>query len=92
MESLEKVIKQKCKFIGYNLQSYSDLPPDIILFLTYTTIESENIITLHEEMTPLLVRLFSCICCNDERFGEFSVHIQLKFPYTIYLILKIILK
>ena len=97
MKSLEEVIKQKCKFIGnskkpfelYYLHPYSYSTTDIRLFLTNMTIESDNIITLLEEMTPLLVYIFSCIL---HRIGhEFSItHIKLKFPYAAILTLKII--
>ena len=92
MKSLEEVIKQKCKFIGnkrkpyelYNLRSYSYPTTDIRLFLTNMTIESDNIITLLEEMTPLLVYIFSCICYCNERGLEFrEMYIKLKFPNAI---------
>ena len=63
MKSLEETIKQKCKFLGnneipyelYNFIEPTDSNTDISLFLTNPNIESENIITLLEEMTPLTV-------------------------------------
>ena len=90
MKTLEEVIKQKCKFIGnsrktyelYNLGPYSYPTTDIRLFLTNMTIESDNIITLLEEMTPLLVYIFSCILHRSGR--EFrEMRIKLKFPNAI---------
>ena len=92
MKSLETVIKQKCKFIGnkrkpyelYNLRSYFYSSTDIRLFLTNMTIESDNIITLLEEMTPLLVYIFSCICyCNEGGLEFREMLIKLKFPNAI---------
>ena len=92
MKSLEEVIKQKCEFIGnkrkpyelYNLRPYSYLTTDIRLFLTNMTIETDNIITLLEEMTPLLVYIFSCICHCYEGGLEFrEMHIKLKFPSVV---------
>ena len=92
MKSLETLIKQKCKFIGnkrkpyelYNLRSYSYPSTDIRLFLTNMTIESDNIITLLEEMAPLLVYIFSCICyCNEGSLEFREMHIRLKFPNAI---------
>ena len=90
MESLEKVIKQKCKFIGnskkpyelYNLDPYSHQSTDIRLFLTNMTIESDNIITLLEEMTPLFVYIFSCIL-NRSSYVHREMRIKLKFPNTV---------
>ena len=90
MKTLEQVIKQKCKFIGnsrkpyelYNFRPYSYPTTDIRLFLTNMTIESDNIITLLEEMTPLLVYIFSCILHRSGR--EFrEIHFKLKFPTTV---------
>ena len=90
MESLEKVIKQKCKFIGnskkpyelYNLGPYSYPTTDIRLFLTSMTIESDNIITLLEEMVPLFVYIFSCIL-HRSGYVHRDMHIKLKFPNAI---------
>ena len=87
MESLEKVIKQKCKFIGnskkpyelYNLDPYSYQSTDIRLFLTNMTIESDNIITLLKEMVPLFVYIFSCIL-HRSGYVHREMHIKLKFP------------
>ena len=92
MKTLEQVIKQKCKFIGnsrkpyelYNLRPYSYPTTDIRLFLTNMTIETDNIITLLEEMTPLLVYIFSCICHCNEGGREFrEMRIKLKFPTVV---------
>ena len=89
MKSLEEVIKQKRKFIGnsrepyelYNLLPYSYLAvdTDIRLFLTNNDIISDNIMTLLEEMTPLLVYIFSCIRhCDSSQFRDITI--KLKFP------------
>ena len=93
MKSLEQVIKQKCKFLGnskkpyqlYNLSRPSFLNSDARLFLTNMTIETDNIITLLEEMTPLLVYIFSCIHYGSREGGRVSlalreIHFKLKFP------------
>ena len=90
MKTLEQVIKQKCKFIGnsrkpyelYNLQPYSYPTTYIRLFLTNMTIESDNIITLLEEMTPLFVYIFSCILHRSSHDHR-EMHIKLKFPNAI---------
>ena len=90
MKTLEQVIKQKCKFIGnsikpyelYNLRPYSYPTTDIRLFLTNMTIESDNIITLLEEMTPLFVYIFSCIL-HRSGYDHREMHIKLKFPNAI---------
>ena len=92
MKSLKQVIKQKCKFIGnkikpyelYNLRPYSYPSTDIRLFLTNITIDTDNIITLLGEMTPLLVYIFSCIChCNEGGYEFREMHIKLKFPNAV---------
>ena len=89
MKTLEEVIEQKCKFIGnsrepyelYNLlpYSYSAADTDIRLLLTNNDMISDNIMTLLEEMTPLLVYIFSCIRdCGSRQFREMPI--KLKFP------------
>ena len=92
MKSLEQVIKQKCKFLGnskkpyelYNLRPYSYPSTDIRLFLTNMNIETDNLITLLEEMTPLLVYIFSCIChCSEGDYDFREMHIKLKFPNAV---------
>ena len=92
MKSLEQVIKQKCKFLGnskkpyelYNLRPYSYPSTDIRLFLTNMTIESDNMITLLEEMTPLLVYIFSCIChCSEGDYEFREMRFKLKFPNAV---------
>ena len=48
------------------------------------TIETDNIITLLEEMTPLLVYIFSCIChCNEGDYEFREMRIKLKFPNAV---------
>ena len=89
MKTLEEVIKQKCKFIGnskkpyeLNYLGYYSFPTtDIRLFLTNMTIESDNIITLLEEMVPLFVYIFSCILQSG--YVHRDMHIKLKFPIGI---------
>ena len=67
MKSLEQVIKQKYKFIGNTKESY-DLynnhyheSIDHVLFLSNRTVETNNVITLLEEMTPLLVYIYTAV-------------------------------
>ena len=87
MKTLEEVMKQKCKFIGnskkpyelYNLEPYSYTVTDILLFITNDNLESKNIITLLEEMTPLLTYIFSCIAYKSS-FDLRELHLNLKFP------------
>ena len=93
-EILEKVIKQKRKFIGnskklyelYNIRPFSYPATDIRLFLTNTGIKSDNSITLIEEMRPLLTYIFSCILhCNEGGQELREMNIILKFPQsTLY--------
>ena len=76
MKTLEEVIKQKCKFIGdakeeYDLYRHTYYGTiDNVLFLSSMTIETKNLITLLEEMTPLLVYIFSCILYNARGVHE----------------------
>ena len=80
MKLLEETIKQKCNFLGnsvipyelYNLRHYS-YPTEVLLYLSNSNIESENIITLLEEMTPLIVYIFSCIILH-------GMTMKLNFP------------
>ena len=89
MKTLEEVIKQKCKFIGnskkpYELNyigPYTFPATHIRLFLTNMTIESDNIITLLEEMIPLFVYIFSCLLKSGYVHRE--MYIKLKFPNSI---------
>ena len=92
MKSLEQFIKQKCKFLWnskkpyelYNLRPYSYPSTDIRLFLTNMNIETDNMITLLKEMTPLLVYIFSCIChCNEGDYDFREMHFKLKFPNAV---------
>ena len=76
MKSLERVIKQKCKFrgsSGWGEENYFNLykrsyyeNEDIPLYISHDKISSKNIITLLTEMKALIVFLFSCIR-YDER-------------------------
>ena len=89
MKTLEEVIKQKCKFIGnskkpyelYNLGPYTSPTTYIRLFLTNMTIESDNIITLLEEMVPLFVYIFSCILRSG--YDHREMRFKLKFPNSV---------
>ena len=85
MKSLEETIKQKCKFLGnneipyklYNFIEPTDSNTDISLFLTNPNIESENIITLLEEMTPLTVYIYSCLKYRGcRRFTDVSFNLK----------------
>ena len=46
------------------------------------TIESDNLIILLEEMTPLFVYIFSCIL-NRSSYVHREMRIKLKFPNTV---------
>ena len=90
MKSLEKVIKQKCKFRGkigrreeddFILYRRSFFEYDYInLYVSNNGVISENIFTLLEEMKPLIVFLFSCIMYDiGEREETRKLHCKLKF-------------
>ena len=61
---------------------YSHQSTDIRLFLTNMGIESDNIITLLEEMVPLFVYIFSCIL-HRSGYVHREMHIKLKFPNAV---------
>ena len=77
MKSLERVIKQKCKFLAvkkdidgegdeYCLYGRKDhIPNWIPIYKTPYGITSENSLTLLEEMTSLIVYIFSCLRTNE---------------------------
>ena len=89
MKSLNTVIKQKCKFrtntsssefLNFYKRSFweDDGNP---LYISHSEVSSKNIITLIEEMKPLIVFLFSCIQ-YDKRIDEEEtrkLHLELKF-------------
>ena len=89
MKSLNTVIKQKCKFRTntsssefFNFYKRSFLEDDgNPLYISHSEVSSKNIITLIEEMKPLIVFLFSCIQ-YDKRIDEEEtrkLHFELKF-------------
>ena len=88
MKTLEQVIKQKCKFIGDAKEEYDFYLPfygcyDNVIFLSSITIETKNHITLLEEMTPLLVYLFSCILYNARGNHERStLFLEIHFAHS----------
>ena len=86
MKSLEEIIKQKCKFLGnstvpyglYNFMQPTNSAHVINLFLTNSNVESENILTLLEEMGPLFVYIYSCLKYYDIS-GSPVLDLHLKF-------------
>ena len=90
MKSLEQVIKHKCKFRGrtgwreedyFILYKRSFYEYDYFpLYISNNEGKSENIITLLEEMKPLIVFLFSCIMYDREaRVETRKLHCKLEF-------------
>ena len=84
MKSLEETIKLKCKFLGCTMTPLYFLPAPIYfprifeLFASKNNIETNNEITLMEEMTPLLVYLFSCIEYSRSHYIDlfFKLHFE----------------
>ena len=93
VESLEKVIKQKCKFTGrtgwreedyFILYKRSFYEYDYIpLYISNNEVRSENIITLLKEMKSLIVFFFSCVKydegVNDTDEETRKLHCKLEF-------------
>ena len=89
MESINRVIKQKCKFLGNTKESYDLYYPDywlptvdIKLFISNETVESTNVITLLEEMTPLLMYIFSCLRHDSYELGNEVRKINIKLLFS----------
>ena len=86
MKSLEETIQQKCKFLGnstvpyelYNFMQPTNSTHVINLFLTNSNVESENILTLLEEMGSLFVYIYSCLKYHDIS-GSPDLDLNLKF-------------
>ena len=88
MKSLEQVIKQKCKFIGNTTENYQTLDllytvsSGNLLFMSNMTVETTNVITLLEEMTPLLVYISSRACYDQLQHDRGRIYISLRFTNT----------
>ena len=94
MKTLQEVIKQKCKFLGNNKVPYAlyKLPVStyltnrIDLFVSKDNVESNNIITLLEEMSPLIVYIFSCIVYSghDIEFNDITFKLEFEQSETTF--------
>ena len=90
MKSLEETIKQKCKFLGnievpyalYNLPVSNFLTNKLDLFVSNDNVKSNNSITLLEEMTPLVIYIFSCIIYNGHHFDFDNITIKIVFEQS----------
>ena len=73
MESLNQCIKQKCKFLWNTTEPeeyretrvFANARAEHLLYMSNTTIETPNVITLLEEIKPLFVYLTSCVLYNN---------------------------
>ena len=90
MKSLEETIKQKCKFLGnfkvpyalYNFPISTFLTKEIKLFVSNDNVKSNNSITLLEELTPLIIYIFSCIVYNGHNFDFDNITIKILFEQS----------
>ena len=90
MKSLERVIKQKCKFLGNTtdpeeyrrLQVVSNAELEHLLYMSNTTIETANVITLLEEMKPLFVYITSCVLYERLQLTWKGFYIRIRFLNT----------
>ena len=90
MKSLERVIKQKCKFLGnttepeeYRMSQFSaDFDSEHLLYMSNTTIETANVITLLEEMKPLFVYITSCVLYERLQLTWRGFYIRIRFLNT----------
>ena len=86
METLERVIKQKRKFL-YNTepdeyrrsQFDADFRSADLLYMTNTTIETANVMTLLEEMKPLFVYITSCVLYERLQLTWVGFYIKINF-------------
>ena len=76
MKTLEEIIKHKKIFLGnfkvpyalYNFPISTFSTSEIKLFVSNDNVKCSNSITLLEELTPLIIYIFSCIIYNGHNF------------------------
>ena len=87
MKSLEQVIKQKCKFLGnttdpeeYRITNIiANAKSEKLLFMSNTTIETANKITLLEEIKPLFVYITSYVLYERLHITRGLLYIRIRF-------------
>ena len=86
LKTLERVIKQKRKFLGntkpeeYQMaQSGAYIDSKYLIYVSNTTIETANIMTLLEEMKPLFVYIFSCVVYERLQLTWVQLHMKTNF-------------
>ena len=86
LETLERVIKQKRKFLGntkpeeYRMAQFAArLRSRHLIYVSNTTIETANEITLLEEMKPLFVYISSCVIYERLHLTREDLYIKKNF-------------
>ena len=86
LETFERVIKQKRKFLyntkpeEYRMTQFSaDFLSAHLLYVTNTTIETANVMTLLEEIKPLVVYMISCVLYERLRLTWVGFYIKINF-------------
>ena len=87
LKSLEQVIKQKCKFLGNTTEPgeyrishlFANAGLENLLFMSNTTIETANVITLLEEIKPLFVYITSCVLYERLQITQRGLYIRIRF-------------
>ena len=90
LKSLEQVIKQKCKFLGNTTepeairrsQFSASFNSEKLLYMSNTTIETANLITLLEEMKPLFVYINSYVLYEGLQITWEGLYIRIRFQNT----------
>ena len=84
MKSLEKVIKQKCKFLGnsrlpyelYKLDEEFEPRVDFVLFRTNPSVKVSNVCILLKEMIPLYIYIISCLKYHGQpQFSDLNIRL-----------------
>ena len=87
MKTLERVIKQKRKFLCNTTepeeyrrtQFNANFISEHLLYMSNTTIETANVITLLEEMKPLFVYITSCVLYERLQLTWRGFYIRIRF-------------
>ena len=90
LKSLEQVIKQKCKFLCHTTEPEAirsshfgaDFHSEKLLYMSKTTIETANLITLLEEMKPLFVYIISYVLYEGLQITWEVLYIRIRFQNT----------
>ena len=86
LDTLERVIKQKRKFLGntkpeeYRMAQFAaGFRSRHLIYVSNTTIETANVITLLEEMKPLFVYIISCVLYERLQLTWEGFYIKINF-------------